>query len=483
MAIGLVAFLRWPALHVRLYVVVGLLLAAAVLFGYPGHQNLTYHMVRYPYLSCWLHLAGAVWNSSIVDEGANRMVPLVSTFAIGYFILCAVRSRGAGQLAALLAAVAMITVPNIYYHATSLYLEMPAVALMTVALAYVERLVRDEPAAVRTCPGWYALLAAGFVKETLTAILMVLIIIRLVVRLRVICSQSGNRYRAAASELVTAACMALPLGLYLLIRMYFGDVRGYSPNLLNLTNAGLYAILAKALWSQFGLLLVLACGGLLIALRQKRFLLAGSLVSVFVADLTFHFLDLPTVVGLARFDLMLFAPLAVMSMVLLQWLANRWKPVLAFTAAAWIALNFIMSPIAIGGEKKPYWTTQNMMTCDFYFPKEEAVAWLKQNRPGVQVVVGGAYSQTNILWYFAKLQYETETSVLPAKPDDTPEINLQETIRSAEFHNIPLVLYFRMTPGIGVTEAERTVRSYHVAQVFSNRYMAILLYEAPNRPR
>ena len=469
---------RRPAVHIKVLILCATAVIAAVSSGFLDHEGMTYLAVRYPFFSCWLQQLGPVWRASLYDEGAYRWIPLVSVVAIGDLALRTLRRGGAGIVPAILAAVGIVTLPHLYYHATALYLELPAVALMTAALYYIERLLRDEPDALKTCPGWYALLAAGFIKETLAPMVAAVIVLRMIVRGWRMYIGSALKLRAVAAELGICLCIAAPLGIYLFFRGYFGDVRAYSPRFASLTDLSLYLVAGKALWAQFGLLLPLAAAGAVVAIHNRRGLLVVSLVLLWLTDFFFHFVDSPQFVGMARFNLLLFAPLAVLMLEFLVWLSSRPKHALVAVSILWIAANVAMSPVALGGEKKPYWISGDTMTSEFYFPKEDAVRWLKENRPGRPLAVGGAYTDTKIGWYFVKVGYRPQMAVIEARLKASAIDNLQGAIVAASSAGIPMVLYFRMTPGTELSEEEKTVFNYSATQVFRNRWLAIVVYEA-----
>jgi hypothetical protein len=181
--------------------------------------------------------------------------------------------------------------------------------------------------------------------------------------------------------------------------------------------------------------------------------------------------------GAARFDLMLLAPLTIATIEVLVRLVGRHRLALAGVAVVWIAGNMVMSPVAIGGEKEPYWISPDTITAEFYFPKREAVTWLKENRPGYPVVLAGTLFDPGLGWYFNKLDYRPPTAFVESKNGAKPMENLRNAISSASAKRAPLVLYFRMTPGPDLSEEEKVVGNYHVAQVFRNRYLSIVLYE------
>jgi hypothetical protein len=406
-----------------------------------------------------------------------RITPLLSTIFIGLFIAWTLRKEGISRLNAILIALAFGLTPNIYYHSTILYLELAAVAALTAALYYIEPLLKNDFKQIKTCPGWYALLIAGFIKETLMIIIGGIIGIRIIVRMYILLKNKRLNRQTVFEEFAAAFCIAAPLGIYLFFRMFFSSVRSFAPNYSNLTNISLYIIAGKALWEQFAGLLILAAGGAIVCLLKKRFLMAVSLILLFVIHFVFYFLDRPEYVGLARFNLPLFSPMAVFAIVFTVWLANKNRKMVVCAGVFCIAVNLMLSPVAPGGEKKPTFAFPAMNSGEYYFPHEKAIEWLKANRPNWPVLVSGHYSKARINWYFAKAQYPCRFFVSMLKPGTPYMEGLKNTLDAAGKANIPLVLFHKANSETSLTKEELSVAGYKAVKVFKNKYSALVLYQ------
>jgi hypothetical protein len=479
-------FLFWlrrivAPIKVAILCVIGLIICLWT--GFPSAPKLEYLLVRYPFVSCWFHQLGPIWKVNRFDIGMFRLIPILSAFAIGWFALWALRKEKVRPAVAVIVGITFALTPNIHHHSTILYLEMPAIALLMVALYFIEHILKDDFKLVRRCPGWYALLAAGFIKETLVIIILVIIGLRIIVRAYIFLKNKELNRQLILHEIAAGFCIALPLGVYLFFRTYFGEVRGYEPNYANLTDPYLYAMAVKALWAQFAGVLILAVGGVIIGLMKRRFVAVLSLVILFVSDFFFHFMDKPDYVGIARFNLFLFSPLAVLALMFLAWLRRKNQTALMIVAIAALIINTVLSPVAITGEKDPMFGAPcGKWGMDYYFQHQDAVNWLKANRPNWPVLVGGNYSKTRMNWYFAKAKYYPRVLSTKLKAETTYMNGLKATIADARKGGYPLVLFHKMEGGVTLTEEEKSILGYKAIKIFKNRYLALVLYQVENLP-
>ena len=481
--VGFLFFPKRPAGIIKLIVVCVIGLAACLWTGFPTVPKLEYLLVRYPFVSCWFHQLGPIWDVNRFDEAMFRLIPMLSSFAIGFFALWALRKEGAGRLIAIIVGLAFALTPNIYYHSTILYLELPAVALLLAALYFIEPLLKDDFETVRRCPGWYALLAAGFIKETLMILIFGMVGLRVLVRMCILLKDKGLNKRSILYEIAAIFCIAAPLGVYLFFRIYFGDVRTFTPNYSNLTNISFYAVAGKALWYQFAGLLILAGFGVIVCFVQKRFVTACSLLLLFVMHFFFYYLDNPDYIGLARFNLLLFGPLGAFALIFVVWLTGKSRVALLAVVVMCLIINLLLSPVAITGDKDPTWASPAISKSELYFQHEEAVNWLKVNRPNWPVLISGHYSKVRVYWYFAKAKYRTRFRSLKLKRGRSYSEDLKMTIANARKAGYPLVLFHRMKSGVTLTEEEKSVLGYKAVKIFRNRYRALVLYQIEKLPQ
>jgi hypothetical protein len=473
-----ISLIRGLKASMKAMIIITLITGAIIFSGIFQSKTIAYQLLRYPFISSWLHQVGPVWQGSMYDEAVYRIIPVVSIFTIAYFAFVALKENGLKPLAAAMVAVGLVTVPNLYYHASILYLELPALAGLTVALYYIERLVKEDFTVVRSCGGWYALLAASFLKETLVAALAAIVVLRIVYRFSSMVRNKQLGARAIGDEILLCAGVCIPVGIYVVIRCVFADVRGYHPEFAQIGNFKLWIAGLSFLWKQFGLLVVASVAGLIIETARRRFLLVISLTAIFASDFIFHLLDNAAYVGLARFNLFLFAPMAILGLKAIMYLHGRSPSTVYATAAILIGTNLAMSPVALGGEKKPSWASESAIICEYYFPKDEAVRWLRENRPDARLVVAGAYADTKIIWYFIKEQYRPiGFKELTANTKLSWEENLRQSLETARALGGKQVLFFKMQELTGTTREDMEIEGFRLVKTFRNKYLAILLYE------
>ena len=437
-------------------------------------------MLRYPFLSCWFGNLGPIWRVNPYDERFFRIIPLLSAFGIGCFGLWAARKENVTPIAAFIFAFALTLTPTIYYYSTTLYLELPAVVLLLFVMYYIEPILTEDFESIRGSPGWYALMAVVFIKETLIALIAGIIVLRLLVRGFIIGKNRALTGRTILNETAAAFCIAVPSAIYILLRLTFGqpDTRAYGFSFDNIANASLYIVAAKSIWNQFGLMLPIALGGLVLCIYRRRFILTFSMTALFLIHFFFHFLENADLVGLARFNLFLFPILAAPAVIGFGWLAvkNRWIALAAVVAM--LSVNILMSPVALTGEKNPLWSSPgNKVTTEYYFPLEKTVVWLKEHYPMTPAYISGAYGDSYIPWYFDKIGYHPpciQASISPGTPHGEA---LTAAAEQASKLGAPIFIWHRMQPGTELVEKEKSVLNYKAIKEFSNRNLAIVIYE------
>ncbi|MGB2908724.1 MAG: hypothetical protein WBB73_16605, partial [Candidatus Aminicenantaceae bacterium] len=510
--IALLGVVLWYAakrlpLPIKAGVVCALGLAAGFLPGFLNMSHRDFVLGRYPFISVWLHQAGLVWDSTVFREGVYRLIPMLAVFAIGWFAVWALQKNGI-QATALGFGLAFTLTPDLYYHATILYLELPALALLLVALYYLDTLLTADFQSVRGCPGWYALLAAGFFKETLVFFIFGIIGLRLAFRLFPQLKSGRLKLKAILEEAAAAFCMALPLGIYVVFRASFIQVRGYHPILSNLWDWELYGVAARALFTQFGGILILAVGGLIVGILTRRSRIVLPLLALFLIHVFFHFLDRKAYVGLARFNLFLFAPLAILAFEFIVWLKRKKPLLLPVTVVLCLALNLSLAPLSLSGDKKPGWGAPLPSSArEYTFPYGQMIDWLKSNRPNWPILFACSFSRNLTLdWYFEKSGYQPGALMVapssqymgpgfrhprlflpeylsirtPPKAATTAE--LHHTMQLARQSGYPLVLYHRQEGTTDISPEEQRIGRYSAVKAAANSYLSLVLYQTQSLP-
>ncbi len=502
----------YAAKHLSLPIKAGVVCTLGMAAGFlPGFLNMPHRdfvLVRYPFISVWLHQAGLIWDSTVFREGVYRLMPLLAVFAMAWFAVWALQKNGI-QAAALGFGLAFALTPVLYYHATILYLELPALALLLVSLYYLNTLLTADFRSVRGCPGWYALLAAGFFKETLVFFIFGIIGLRLAFRLVPQLKPGRLKLKVILEEAAAVFCMALPLGIYVVFRASFIQARGYHPSLSNLFDWELYVVAAQALFTQFGGILVLAIGGLIVGLWARRARFVLPVLALFLIHVFFHFLDRRVYIGLARFNLFLFAPLAVLAFELIVWLKRKKPMLLPVTVVFCLALNLSLSPLSLSGDKKPGWGVPLPSNArEYTYPYGQMIDWLKSNRPNWPVLFACSITRHLTLdWYFEKAGYRPGSLIVaPSSPYmglgfHYPRIVFpgylairtpSRSAATAELHHAmklarqlgyPLVLYHRPEGATDIDPKEQKIARYSAVKAVTNSYLSLVLYQTISLPK
>jgi hypothetical protein len=480
----IILFALWK--RCRAETIIGIVLAGilAIYLGTVAYYSPDFagrlDMLRYPFLSCWFGNLGPIWRVNPYDERLFRVIPLLSAFGIGVFSWWAARKQNVTPIAAFILAFALTLTPAVYYYSTSLYLELPAVVLLLFVMYYIEPILTEDFESVRGSPGWYALMAVGFIKETLIALIAGIIVLRLLVRGFIIGKNKALTARTFLNETAAAFCIAVPSAIYILLRLAFGQpgTRAYGFSFDNIANASLFIVAAKSIWNQFGLILPIALGGLVLCIYKRRFILTFSMIALFLIHFFFHFMEKADLVGLARFNLFLFPILAVPAIIGLGWLTEKNRLAVLAAVVALLLVNILMSPVALTGEKDPLWSSPgNKVTTEYYFPLEKSVVWLKEHYPRTPVYISGAYGDSNILWYFDKIGYHPPFIQATISPDTPPVEALTAAAEQASKLGAPILIWHKMQPGPELAEKEKFVLNYKAIKELSNRNLAIVIYE------
>ncbi len=288
--------------------------------------------------------------SKAFHEPAYRLVPLLAAALLAWS--CARLPHGVTGADRVLVALAVATTPLVWSYSSTLYLELPAVLLMTLVCANAERLLVAPPAELVKEPSWYALLAVGFVKETVAPFLAVFVGLRFL-------SWLGRRERGGTPwpELRVAGVVLFPLAVFLAYRFRFlVGSRHYGAEPGNLLDGAAYATLARSYLAQIGpALLVLALLGIGSGLALRRFGRVTFLLAAGLADVVFHLVDRREYVGYSRFSLFVLPPILAAAADGLGAL-GRYRPALV-TGGLVVAVlqNAGLSPLHADGTKGPAW--------------------------------------------------------------------------------------------------------------------------------
>jgi len=390
-------FLAWRAERLAPWLlIVSCLLSVGAAAGIGFEGAPLQNIARYPYFGKILSAAALIpfrpFSSDYPPEWMLRTTPFVAATAVAWLPMTWFRGQRSRsnpapwEYCGIGLALVIGTLPLILYYSSLLYLEMPAVFLMTVVCFAAAELLESPPEQLRAQPAWYALLLIGFVKETALPFLLVFLIVRYAVQSRRIL-RAENKRRAIGEEVKIGVCVALPLLLYLAYRAFCARVRSFEPHPANLTDWRLYGVLARAYAQQIGpVLLMSAAGFALLAAwaRPRRWSTLVFLVAALAAQNALHLVDFKNYVGYSRFSLFSAPMLLVPACLALDWTARRSRWVTGLLLAALLAGNLWLCPIEHDGSRKPGWGDPDPWhsVTDWSYPYRDVCRYLNTHHIG-----------------------------------------------------------------------------------------------------
>jgi hypothetical protein len=467
----------------------GLLVATIVFLIYknpfPGEGSNLF--LRYPFVNYWFYAlapkAAIFFKADPYQEALYRIVPILFAAATASIFLRTLTSKKitTGLLWALCAA----TIPLLFYYSSILYLELPAVFLMTLVCANITTLLRNDPAELRQTPAWYALILIGFIKETSISFLLCFLMCRIAVSLQTRLQNGlhrepalplkGNRKQPfihyLSGELLIIFSTLFPILFYLFFRNALTSTRSFVPQLSNLWNPVVYPTIGRSFVEQFGIFLLFFLGGCIVLVSKKEYTSVCFFLLTFFAIPLFHVVDDITFAGYGRFNLFVFpAILAGASVFIKQIVEHRKFTGMALACVA-LSVNFLISPVYLDGTKKPLWGDYLSDISEHYYPYPEAFSWLKKTHQGERILFAGLDYPYYFDFYFHQLDWHPEYEIF-----DTSHAteNLPTILVEAEMKGFSVVVYH--APGKNVPllsdashfQQERIIRNdAHLLIVYS----------------
>ena len=470
------AFLMWPgrpSRWLRLLVLGAATLAVCLVFGFPGVTlaDVPRLTVRYPLVSVWFHLMGPVWPCTWYNEAFYRLVSLLSVVCLGWFLLSLLARENVGPVAALLAAVSLVLAPSVFYASSVLYLETPLLVLTCLALRDVEPILKSEFEETRQTPGWYALLIAGFLKETMVSFIGGVILLRVAARTVILVRERRLTLRKMAEEGLVAFCLLTPVFIYLAFRTSFDYQRPYSPQWGNLFMPSLYAKLAVSLVDQFRVVAVLGALGMIVCAARRQGFRVIAIVFISLCGYVLYFCDnWPQYFGYWRFNLSLFPMFAIFAVSFLAWLWRKNRIAVFGTVILCLGADLIDAPLRLDGDRR--W--------EQVYREEDAARWVAAHRPG-QPVLADSVSGAFLEWYFMKTGYfPPRYQAIECDRRLSSLDVLRQALSAAREKGYPVVIHHK-PDAAELGKEEQSMAGYEAVQVFPGRYRAIAIY-AP-RPK
>ena len=255
----------------------------------------------------------------------------------------------------LLLAFGMATIPVVFYYSSILYIEPPAILLMTLVCLDIKDLTHENAGKLTQNPNWYALILIGFIKETATPFLLCFLVCREIIQLQKWFTTEQEKPLASflAVELRIIFSVLAPAFLYLYFRSDLTSTRSYIPHLLNLFDPSIYPLIGRSLVEQFGpFLLFFLCGCILLITRRKYSILLCQLLLITIT-LVFYITDNKILIGYSRFDLSILPPILTVASMFIGWIFLQKHIVGIALVLSALVVNLIISPVYLDGTKMP----------------------------------------------------------------------------------------------------------------------------------
>lgn len=464
----------WLTVLVFAFVVIALPLAALAV---PQLRVPPEILLRYPFLEYWAAAVPPMIASFVVGgeayfvEPVYRLVPLLSAVLLAWAAYQSVAH--VNWRVGILFGIAVITVPLIYYYSSILYLELPAVVLMTCVCLHADDLLGREKSEVVRHPAWYALLVAGFLKETVVPFIAAFLLLRLATRL----TAQGRLFwtrKHLLDEITVVFAVAAPVSVYILLCKVLGEMRGYDPGPGNLLDLSVYATLGRSYASQLGPVPLLSIVGLCVLARQRGYAAPVFLLTAFAADATFHILDTKGYLGYSRFNLFLLPPVLAGAAAALAAFAKSRPRWCAVVLAGIVALNLWISPVNPDGSKVPRWDAYRVDTGEHYYPYGETLRWLERSYPDRLIWFTGLRYRYAFDFYFEKLDWHPsfEQRVTDQRSGDDDDA-VESVLRAADVQGAEVVVF---QPDRKAVPQPTQFHHFRVARVFANDACLLLVY-------
>lgn len=506
-AIGLLLFALRPrvaGLLSALAVLAVPLVLAAWFMGRPPSPELMAKLGRYPILSAWLHTAAAFspfqlapsLRHLLYQEALFRLVPFFSLLLLATWVARVV--KGSPALRALLA-LALTTPPVLLYYATALYLELPAVVLITVGLYGLDvsavRLLKG-----RAESGALLALALGLLLKESAAALGLAAVAAVSALLITARGSAAARLRASA---LLAAVVLTPAMVYLFWRTTtpaLRALRAASFDPAPLANPDLYRSLPGAMAVSLGVpLLLLAAVGVVVSVRRRPWaavtwgsallgmllLLAGDWVTATTAG------PLPAHWGHSRMLLLTFPPLGCFAIDACRFLYRRSPAALGVAAGVVILLHLWLRPFGWDGSRPAHWGDLVSEAAGERYPYPQLYGWLARSRVrGEVLILGRDYAYRDDFYlkrYGLDLAVRTWPTRTPRSPDLRRGTNaeaawqeLQEQLLAAGQATVPVVVA-HVPEGIAGERLPRQVGALRRDVIFGLGTQSLVVYRAgPN---
>lgn len=467
MAIGVLLLALRPRLAAFVSAAALLILPLALAGSFirrPPSPEMMAKLGRYPILSAWLHTAAAFspfelappLGRLLYQEALFRLVPFFSILLLATWVARLV--KGPPVLRALLA-LALTTPPVLLYYATALYLELPAVCLITVGLYGLDvSAIRLRKGRVES--GALLALALGLLLKESAMALGLAAVATVAALLFTARGTAAARLRAGGR---VAAVVLTPALVYVFWRTTTPALRalrdaGFEPAAL--ANPDLYRSLPGAMAVSLGApLLVFAAVGVVVSVRRRPWaaviwgsallgmllLLAGDWVTPTTAG------PMPAHWGHSRMLLLTFPPIGCFAIEACRFLYGRAPRALGVAAGMVLLVHLWLRPFGWDGSRPARWGDLVSEAAGERYPYAELYGWLA--RSGVQgemLILGRDYAYRDD-FYLKKYGLDLAVRTWPTRTPRSPDLRwgtntgaawqeLQEQLLAAGRAPVPVVV-------------------------------------------
>lgn len=487
---------RWGALGLGVAGIAPLLLLPLV----PGltHEQMvkgeptttvSYLLLRYPCFTYWPRALFMTYGRrSALDLSEYRVFPAASFLALGAAFYLLLDSRIVAWLRALFA-LALATIPSMMGYVAKDYLEMPLLVLELVVCVRLDAMLRMSFSELRRDIGWFCLLLAGFIKEVTFPLSAIFAVLYGLVQLREILSAGfGRRDWAAAGRRIggvvaAGVCANIPIGVYLFMRNQ-NNPRVYKPDYSVFWNSpGIYRTVLHAAWEQYYIIGLLALVAAVWLIARRQFLFVVSNLLIVVSFFVFFTADSPAYVGLARWGLLMYIPLAALlirALTDINWngMTGGIRGMAGAVGAALIAINLVQSPVALDGTLPDHWGMYNLNDAEVYYPFDKLFPWLTANLPNeAQIPIVGQPSNRQC----SQDQYSyTWRGRLPAfkSPNEKDPVfptQVQQAVDAARSSGLKHVVWSLPTTKFDPADVGKISGASYIAQFSNARHTMVVL--------
>ncbi len=460
-----------------------------VLLTFPQETPLA--TLRYPYVNYWLLSLAPVLAkqaASPYHEFLYRIIPFLSVVALAWYFQRNLANEE--KPTHVLWGLAVATIPVVYYYSSILYLEMPAILLMTIVCLRVEQLLTKNYHDLKQDAGWYALILIGFIKETTLPFLICFLFFRTALAIWRRLNRKPGRldpdvtpretqrtsiFYTLLREAAVYFAVLMPALYYLVLRSILASTRAHMLSASNLLDISVYPVMVFSFFKQFGMFMLLFLGGCILLLKFKKYSILGFYLLLIFIYCLFFMTDVKGYIGYSRFNLYFLPAVLAGSSFLIKATLNRRKIISYLLVFVTIISSLLLSPVQIDGTKAPGWGNYLLDISEHYYPLDKAYTWLQKSYPDAKVIIAGLNYDYLFEFYVNKLNWApAQANVIYSNSgiqDD--QTNLETALNQAENQEDSIVLFFLLGKEIPKIPENS---SFHQEQIFSNKAHSLVTY-------